>query len=171
MARTAESFSYLQVHNRACKCYTKYLAICLGIDIWERNFIEFCYTSKETTKRINLRPSIPGLIFFNIPKTDCFVERYWLYERLLQRIADRTKSLWLQAVNLGLYCSVHLPLSASLILLEYDFEEAFCTSNKILFNFNFARYSIFPKALQSVGMLFANQSASLANYRSLIVTF
>ena len=43
-------------------------------------------------------------------------------------------------------------MSVSLIFLEYDFEEALCTStsNKILVNFNFARYSIFLKALQRV---------------------
>lgn len=57
-------------------------------------------------------------------------------------------------------------MSASFIFLEYDFEDALCTSNKILINFNFAPIFDFPKSTaESVGMLFVNQSASLANYQ------
>ena len=172
MAWTAESVSYLQVHNRAYKCYAKYCAVYLGIDIWKRNFFDFCYTSKET-KRMNLRPSTPGL-YFSIYVTDCFVKRCWLYGRLLQRIADRSKSLCLQAVNLGLYRQIGHPFSFECFfdISGMWFWRGFMYAQQNPLQFQLRLIFDFPKSTaESVGMLFANQSVSLANYRSPTVTF
>jgi len=128
---------------------------------------------RKQQREWTLGPASPSW-YFSIYVTDCFVKRYWLYERLLHRIADCTKSLWLQAVNLGLYRQIGHSFSFECFfdISGIWFWRGFTYVQQIPLQFQLRPIFDFPKSTaESVGMLFAKQSASQSNYRSPTVNF